>query len=218
MVAAGVGVVAFCVVSRLRSKPVGLEGRADLVAAAKLVKAAGPGLKGLSAVLDKLAVSDHWPEDMTEWLCARLRLLRQPHTCDYTEKVLEGLVMKLDEFDGIHMLKSPRPHSQVWNLRKTSSELPIFGVGQCHLEGLLYVARQLKAEGYEMLFWFNMREEPVVFLNGKACAPRTPNALNENVDYLLAIEGHELDSMERRLCYDCIEASRSAGGLEVVIA
>ena len=72
-----------------------------------------------------------------------------------------------------------------------------------------------------------MREEPVVFINGQACAPRTEGNMNENVEYLTQvrsrirllvhvanpypnpnpdpnpnlnltqIEGYELDAMER---------------------
>ena len=213
-------VAAAYVLSRARARktpPAEQTLRPELITAALLVKASGPGLNGLSTVLEKLACTKHWPEDATEWLCARLRAYREPHVCDYSEKVLENLVMKCDEFEGIHMLKTPRSHVEVWNLRKSRADLPVFGTGQCHMQGLLHVARHLKAEGYSRVFWFNMREEPVVFLNGRACAPRDPNALNENVDYLLAIEGYELDAMERRLAADCIEASSSAGGLEVVV-
>jgi hypothetical protein len=182
--------------------------KADLIAAAELVAGAGPGLNGLCATLKKLAASEKWPDDMTDWLCSRLRAAREPHTREYTEPVLPGLVMKCDEFDGIHMLKSARPHPQVWNLRKSSAALPIFGAGQCHLDGLLHIARHFKSQGYERIYAFNLREEPVVFLNGHACAPRLPGSLNENVDYLLAIEGHELDAMEKRLRSDCVEADR----------
>ncbi|KAL1521420.1 hypothetical protein AB1Y20_021084 [Prymnesium parvum] len=190
--------------------------RLPLAIASRLVPLAGPGLKGLSAVLLKLAAVTHWPDDVTEWLCARLRATRQPHVCAYTERVLcDGMVLKCDEFDGIHMLRAPRPHPHVWNLRRTDAPLPIFGAGQCHLEGLLHVARHLKEMGFERVLWFNMREEPVVFLNGYACAPRVASALNENVDFLLAIEGHELDGIERRLRDDCLEEDMEEGGLSI---
>ena len=57
-----------------------------------------------------------------------------------------------------------------------------------------------------------MREEPVVFINGQACAPRTEGNLNENVEYLAQIEGYELDAMERRMRDECVEAAAAGGG------
>ena len=72
--------------------------------------------------------------------------------------------------------------AQVWNFRKTETAgLAVFGSGQCHLDGLAFLGAHLKALGYTRVLWFNMREEPVVFLNGQACAPRSANNMNENV-------------------------------------
>ena len=179
--AAAIGVAAYVLHKAKDRDSPPATGPDRLRAAAELVRDAGPGLKGLSTVLHSLATQTHWPDDITEWLCARLRAARVPHTCEYTDPVLDGsIVMKCDEFDGIHMLKEPRPHPHAWNFRKTTAALPVYGAGQCHLEGLLHIARLLKAEGYDEVRWFNMREEPVVFLNGHACAPRVPDALNEN--------------------------------------
>ena len=112
--------------------------------AAQLLDESHGGLGGLSAVLRLLEAQPSPPEDLTEWLCARLRANRPAAKREYTEPVLEGLVMKCDEFGGIHMLKSERPHPDCWNLRKSNSELPIYGVGQCHLDGNLYVERHLR--------------------------------------------------------------------------
>jgi hypothetical protein len=56
-----------------------------------------------------------------------------------------------------------------------------------------------------------MREEPVVFLGMQACAPRSANNLNENVEHLTSIQGYELDAMESRLRDDCAAAAAAAG-------
>lgn len=145
---------------------------------------------------------------MRQWRSnAPVTMMKQP--------VLPGLEMKNDEFDGIHALKTDRVHDQVWNLRKgKSTQLNIWGVGQCHLDGLSFVAKRLRDEGFSNIVWCNMREEPLIYLNGTACAPRVEGRLNENVDYLLSIDGYELDAMEARLVSDCFDASeRSAAGL-----
>lgn len=117
--------------------------------------------------------------------------------------------MKCDEFANVHLLPTERLHSETWNFRKCDDEdLPVFGVSQCHIDGIKFLLDHLKDDlRFETVKWFNMREEPVVFLNGKACAPRIKGQMNENVEYLVGIEGYELDSMELRLCSDCVETA-----------
>ena len=41
----------------------------------------------------------------------------------YPDSVLEGHLLKCDEFDGIHKLKTARPHPAVWNFRQVRSRL-----------------------------------------------------------------------------------------------
>ena len=181
------------------------------VAAALVEQDAMTKACGLGAVLQQLAALETAPEDLTTWLCARLRENRPVAIAEYAEPVLAGLVMKCDEFANIHLLKTERPHPQVWNFRKSDGDLPVFGVGQCHLDGLAFLVKHLKDDlGFAKVKWFNMREEPVVFLNGQACAPRTAGNMNENVEYLMSIEGHELDAIEKRLCADCVAFANEA--------
>lgn len=181
--------------------------------AASLLEASevGKALPGLAQALRKMATK--MPDDPTEWLCARLKASRPVFIREYTESVLKAHVMKCDEFENIHLLKTERLHPQAWNFRKSDATLPIFGSGQCHIDGIVHLAKHLKQDlGFQKVLWFNMREEPVVFINGQACAPRTDGNMNENVEYLTHIEGYELDAMERRLCSDCLEAAAAAGG------
>jgi hypothetical protein len=161
---------------------------------------------GLCQALEALADrARNPPDDTTNWLCAKLRELRPKETRVYERPVLSGLVMKCDEFAHIHLFPTPRIHPQVWNFRKCDLNLAVYGVGQCHQAGIGHVVAELQKD-HSSIVWCNMREEPVVFLDGQACAPRTANNLNENVEYLQSIEDFELDAMERRLCRDCVEA------------
>merc|ERR1711998_197520 len=50
----------------------------------------------------------------------------------------------------------------------------------------------------------NLRDEPMVFVNGEPCAPRSEEALNLSVDHLFSIEADELESMEARLKRDVV--------------
>ncbi len=189
----------------------------ELVVAAKLIEGSA-GCAGLASALEELARCAAVPDDVGAWIARRVRA-QQLHAARVepsAEPVLPGLMMKCDEFAGIHALASARVHPEVWNFRRTKSELPIFGVGQCHLGGLMHNARHLGALGFARAVCFNMREEPLVFLNGTGCAPRVAGKLDENVDYLLSIQGYELDAMELRLKEDCCAASERAladGGL-----
>eukprot|EP00629_Pelagomonadales_sp_RCC1024_P006075 CAMPEP_0119295180 /NCGR_PEP_ID=MMETSP1329-20130426/49350_1 /TAXON_ID=114041 /ORGANISM="Genus nov. species nov., Strain RCC1024" /LENGTH=455 /DNA_ID=CAMNT_0007296091 /DNA_START=110 /DNA_END=1477 /DNA_ORIENTATION=+ len=190
-------------------------GRGLLEAAKLLATDPIASRSGLAAALEELASLNAPPADLTTWLCARLREKRPVAVLAYPDPVLPGLVMKCDEFAGIHLLKSPRVHPEVWNWRQADGGLPVFGVGQCHLGGLAFLVGHLKELGYSSVKWYNMREEPVVFLGGQACAPRTANNMNENVEYLMSIEGFELDAIEKRLCCDCEAAGGAAGALDV---
>ena len=193
--------------------------RPELVLASKLLEESA-GCDGLAFAIQELAKQPTHPEagDLDKFLVEAMRSYRSRAAVRaYHEPILPGLQMKCDEFDGIHALKTERVHAAVWNFRR-AAELPIFGTGQCHLEGLAFIARKLKTDGFERILWFNMREEPVVYLNGTASAPRVAGKLNENIDYLLSIQGYELDSIEARLVDDCAAASTAAasdGGLQV---
>jgi hypothetical protein len=170
---------------------------------------------GLARALRELSSTKPPPKDPTTWLSVRLRDYRPVHaTVENAESVLDGLVMKCDEFANIHLLPTERPHPEAWNFRKCDDDdLPVFGVGQCHIDGIKYLLDHLRNDlGFDTVKWFNMREEPVVFLNGQACAPRTEGNMNENVEYLIGIEGYELDSMELRLCSDCVQVANGRDG------
>jgi len=162
-------------------------------------------LPGLGVALLALSSMNPPPDDYTTALSAYLRASRPVEVKEYGESVLEGLVMKCDEFANIHLLKSERLHPEAWNFRKTDMDMPVYGSGQCHLQGILHLAKMMKSQGYNKVLWFNMREEPVVFLDGQACAPRSKENMNENVDWLMSVERHELDAMEKRLLKDCID-------------
>ena len=121
----------------------------SLIAANLLEDSAlGKALPGLAHALRTMATK--MPEDPTEWLCARLKASRPVVVREYTESVLKAHVMKCDEFENIHLLKTERLHPQAWNFRRTDAALPVFGSGQCHLDGIVYLAGHLKTElGFE---------------------------------------------------------------------
>merc|ERR1712002_1318586 len=83
------------------------------------------------------------------------------------------------------------------NFRQVSG-FPVFGSGQTTEEGFLKVLEKVKAlhgeEETEKLLWFNMRKEPVVYINGNPFAPRNPEDLHRNLDISFSVE--ELENLQ----------------------
>ena len=149
-----------------------------LAIAASLISgsSAGQKLAGLSAALTLLATGPDavlGADDAAaaDWLLGRLNAGRPVGT--YNDTVLGGHLLKCDEFADIHKLASARPHPAVWNLRQSRAGTPIFGVGQCHVEGIQFVLGQMKSKGFAGVKCVNMREEPTVFLGPSALPPPT---------------------------------------------
>jgi len=124
------------------------------------------------------------------------------------DSVLKGHTMKSDVFEGIHMLKEKTSHSGVWNWRQTSGEPPVYGLGQCTSGGLLSLLQDLKMEkGIDRCFMAQMREDPVVYINGEPCSVRDASNLNAPVDALYSIDAAKLEAMEARLKRDILSFS-----------
>lgn len=47
------------------------------------------------------------------------------------------------------------------------SGLPVYGVGNPTIDGVRHVLRRVNDGGQRPVLWQNMREEPVVYINGK---------------------------------------------------
>eukprot|EP01135_Chromosphaera_perkinsii_P003656 Nk52_evm35s250 gene=Nk52_evmTU35s250 len=140
----------------------------------------------------------------------------------HAECVLNDMPLKFDHFENIHKLPAKevvpgrlltgddrrevaaQVIEGVGNFRKIEG-YPIFGVFQCAQSGIKKVCDHVKGLGYKKILWASMREEPVVFVKDLPYAPREHGKLNDNVDYLLGINGHELERMEQRMKQDVIE-------------
>jgi len=162
-------------------------------------------MPGLVEALTDMCI--HKPENPYNWLTQWL-VKNKPRAGGnisiYKDPILKGLMLKCDDFEDIHKLPDPKPHNGVWNWRSTSGAAPIYGVGQCHAPGLLYLMQDLKSAGTEKCFWANLRDEPTVYVNGEPCAARSEEALNVAVDSLFSIESEELEAMDARLKRDII--------------
>lgn len=90
-------------------------------------------------------------------------------------------VVKIDHFEKMHMLDTPqRPGAP--NYRKVAG-FPVCGLAQPTQDGLKSIMEDVgKQENHGKTIWYNMRQEPVVYINGIPYAPRHPEKLHENIE------------------------------------
>jgi len=105
---------------------------------------------------------------------------------------------KQDFFDNMCCLDEKSEKLEGANNFRQVNGFPVFGTGQTTEEGFLKVLDKVKAlhpegEG-EKLLWFNMRKEPVIYINGNPFAPRNPEDLHRNLDISYSVE--ELNVLE----------------------
>jgi len=105
---------------------------------------------------------------------------------------------KIDFFDNMVAIDEKAEKVEGANNFRQVAGFPIFGTGQCTEEGFLKVLDKVKAlhaeEGSEKMLWFNMRKEPVVYVNGSPFAPRNPEDLHRNLDISFSVD--ELNNLE----------------------
>ena len=85
--------------------------------------------------------------------------------------------IKPDMFDGIHVLEEKFEKIEgAPNFRQLKG-FPIFGTGQPTEAAMVEIINKAKEgagrEGVKV-FWFTMRQEPIVYVNGAPYAPRHP--------------------------------------------
>ncbi|PRP89336.1 hypothetical protein PROFUN_02210 [Planoprotostelium fungivorum] len=70
---------------------------------------------------------------------------------------------------------------------------------------------------FNRLVWINLREEPVIYIDGIPYAPRDRSTLNVNLEHLIGIEGYDLEKMEQRLKADITaKAKAEENKIEIV--
>jgi len=121
-------------------------------------------------------------------------------------------VLKYDHFENIHRLDKKLPvYEGSPNFRQVPGYL-VFGTGQPTKQGFLTVLEHISKEsGAEDILWVNMRQEPVVYLNGQSFTPRLPDRMNENMEFP-GISGEDIEWLQDqfvRSIKDDVEAAKN---------
>jgi len=100
-----------------------------------------------------------------------------------------------DHFEGIDKLVKEAPHTEgAPNFRRMPG-FPVFGTGQPTLGGFDKVLEPiLKKYGDEkIIYWANLRQEPVVYANGKPYTARDPEKLNYHIEVANAADVSKME-------------------------
>jgi len=105
--------------------------------------------------------------------------------------------LKIDFFDQMHMLEEATGKVEgAANFRQVGG-FPVFGVGQPTREGFGKVLEKIDAgrdDSESKLIWFNMRLEPIIYVNQIPYAPRCPDNLHNNIEVKASVE--DIDNLE----------------------
>ena len=106
---------------------------------------------------------------------------------------------------------------------------PIFGVAQPTVEGISHLLAMVNDEGVEngakgtpppkrvrledrKVVWINLREEPLVYINGKPFVLRDEHATTRNLTTFAGIQPERLEELELRLKQDVLSEAAEYGG------
>jgi len=105
--------------------------------------------------------------------------------------------IKIDHFDQIHVLGQENKIDGAENFRQVAG-FPVFGTAQPTEEGFLKVLDKMPKGTEEKpinTIWYNMRQEPVIYVNGTPYAPRNPEKMHENLELNEPVT--ELDNLQK---------------------
>lgn len=123
-----------------------------------------------------------------EWIKSELYHKKEAARQKEREKnnPMKECVLKYDHFENIHRLgKGAKVTIEgAPNVRQVTGYL-VFGTGQPTKEGFEGALKYLLNEetGAKSVMWTNMRQEPVVYMNGQSFTPRLADAMNENMEF-----------------------------------
>ncbi|XP_068662565.1 uncharacterized protein [Aristolochia californica] len=126
-------------------------------------------------------------------------------------------VLKSDHCPGCQNLVLPERVEGAPNFREVPG-FPVYGVANPTVDGIRAVICRIgSAIGRRPVFWHNMREEPVIYINGKPFVLREVERPYKNMLEYTGIDRERVERMEARLKEDILRESERYGGAIMVI-
>ncbi|KAF2324970.1 hypothetical protein GH714_021961 [Hevea brasiliensis] len=126
-------------------------------------------------------------------------------------------VLKSDHCPGCQNPILPERVEGAPNFREVPG-FPVYGVANPTIDGILSVIRRIGSrKGGRSIFWHNMREEPVIYINGKPFVLREVERPYKNMLEYTGIDCERVERMEARLKEDILREAESYAGAIMVI-
>ncbi|KAL9435401.1 hypothetical protein AB3S75_021637 [Citrus x aurantiifolia] len=126
-------------------------------------------------------------------------------------------VLKSDHCPGCQNQSLPERVEGAPNFREVSG-FPVYGVANPTIDGIRSVIRRIgHFKGCCPVFWHNMREEPVIYINGKPFVLREVERPYKNMLEYTGIDRERVERMEARLKEDILREAERYGGAIMVI-
>ncbi|PWA70401.1 hypothetical protein CTI12_AA289430 [Artemisia annua] len=126
-------------------------------------------------------------------------------------------VLKSDHCPGCQQPYLPERVEGAPNFREIHG-FPVYGVANPTVEGIKSVIQRIgSSKNGRPVFWHNMREEPVIYINGKPFVLREVERPYKNMLEYTGIDRERVERMEARLKEDILKESERYGGDIMVI-
>ncbi|XP_038683541.1 paladin isoform X2 [Tripterygium wilfordii] len=147
----------------------------------------------------------------------------RPHEMGVVAALREGevlgsqTVLKSDHCPGCQNPSLPERVEGAPNFRQVPG-FPVYGVANPTIDGIRSVVQRIGgSKGGGSIFWHNMREEPVIYINGKPFVLREVERPYKNMLEYTGIDRERVEKMEARLKEDILRESGRYGGAIMVI-
>ncbi|KAK3002159.1 hypothetical protein RJ639_021697 [Escallonia herrerae] len=126
-------------------------------------------------------------------------------------------VLKSDHCPGCQHPGLPETVEGAPNFREIPG-FPVYGVANPTVDGIRSVIQRIgSSRGGRPVFWHNMREEPVIYINGKPFVLREVERPYKNMLEYTGIDRERVERMEARLKEDILREAESYNGAIMVI-
>lgn len=150
-------------------------------------------------------------------------------------------ILKADNYPSLLSPSIPQPLTGATNFRQAEHSLPVFGAGISTLQGIQRALQligcgptgipsidaawssastsadptqkiELPADGRRVAIWHNLREEPLLYINGTPYVLRETSGAYKNMLEYGGIDGPRLERMEEDLKQEVLQEAERLGG------
>ncbi|OIV95330.1 hypothetical protein TanjilG_07486 [Lupinus angustifolius] len=126
-------------------------------------------------------------------------------------------VLKSDHCPGCHSQSLPERVDGAPNFREVPG-FPVYGVANPTIDGIRSVLHRIgTSKGGRPVLWHNMREEPVIYINGKPFVLREVERPYKNMLEYTGIDCERVEKMEARLKEDILREAKQYDSAIMVI-